>query len=360
MAGQNKSHPAGRAPWWRRAAKRYALDAMGAMGMGLLATMVIGVIVEQLGKIPGLSALADFAKVAQSKPVIGAGVGVAVAWSLKAAPFAMFTSAAVGALGYDQGGPLGCYLVAVVGAELGTWLAGKTRFDILLVPGVTLVTGGLVSLLAGPGISYMMEALTRLIDTATRMQPVPMGILVSVIVGLALTGPISSAALCAVLFTPPSGGDLGWGLQLAAGAATVGCCAQMVGFAVTSFPENGMSGLIAQGLGTAKIQFPNVLRRPAILIPPTLTAAILGPLATTVLVVRNAGATAGMGTSGMIGLLSAWARMADSEQPALLVAKLALMGVVLPAALAWGIAGILRRWGWIQPGDMTLRFDQKR
>ncbi|MCL2545262.1 MAG: PTS sugar transporter subunit IIC [Clostridia bacterium] len=344
---------AGRAPWWRRAAKRYGLDAMSAMALGLFSTLVIGVIMEQLGRIPGLGMLQDFAKVAKSEPVVGAGIGVAIAWGLKVVPLAIFTSAVVGALGYGNGvGPLGAYIAAVIGAELGNRIAGKTRLDIVLVPSVTLLSGGVVALLLGPSILGAMRALQSLISTATTLQPVPMGILVAVVVGLALTGPISSAALCAVVFK--FSGEPDPGLLLAAGAATVGCCAQMVGFAVASFPENGVSGLIAQGLGTSMVQIPNILRRPAILLPPTLAAAVLGPLATTVLVIHNAGVEAGMGTSGLVGLLGVWSHMSGTEPALGLLGKLALMCVALPAGLSLGFSIVLRRWGWIRPGDMTL------
>ncbi len=342
------------ASWWRRAGKRYGLDALSAMALGLFSTLIIGLILEQFSKIPGLDALSNIARTAQSKPVVGAGIGVAVAWGLKVKPLVMFSSAVTGALGYDLGGPLGCYVVAILGAECGQWMVGKTRVDIVVVPAVTVLAGGAVALLVGPWIVALMNALMQLIDTATRLQPVPMGILVSVIVGLALTAPISSAALCAMLFTAAQGTELGFGLQLAAGAATAGCCAQMVGFAVTSFSENGVGGLISQGLGTSMLQVPNILRRPAILIPPTLASAITGPLATTVLALRNTGAAAGMGTSGLVGLLGAWATMSGSEPIGLLLSKLALLGVILPAALSWGFAAILRRIGWIRPGDMTL------
>ncbi len=342
------------ASWWRRAAKRYGLDALSAMGLGLFSTLIIGLVIEQIGKLTGLTVLMDIAKVAQSKPVVGAGIGVAVAWGLKVSPLAMFTSAVVGALGYDQGGPLGCYLVAVIGAELGNWLTGKTRVDIVVVPAVTLIAGGLVALLVGPAIKQLMLALAGVIDTATRLQPIPMGILVSVIVGLVLTAPISSAALCAMLFTPEAGVPLGLGLQLAAGAATAGCCAQMVGFAVTSFRENGVGGLISQGLGTSMLQVPNILRHPAILLPPTLASAITGPLATTVLVLHNSGAAAGMGTSGLVGPLGAWAAMSGTEPALWLLCKILLLCVVFPAALSWAFGLLLRRMGWIRPGDMTL------
>ncbi len=339
---------------WVRAGKRYGLDALSAMALGLFSTLIIGLILEQLGKIPGLTMLTDFAKVAMSGPVVGAGIGVAVAWGLKVKPLAMFSSAVVGALGYAQGGPLGCYLAAVVGAELGNLIAGKTKLDIVLVPTITIVAGGVTALIVGPVVQALMGALMQFIDTATRMQPIPMGILVAVVVGLVLTAPISSAALCAMIFTAAQGQELGLGLQLAAGAATAGCCAQMVGFAVASFPENGVSGLISQGLGTSMLQVPNILRHPAILIPPTLAAAITGPLATTLFDMRNAGAAAGMGTSGLVGQLGTWAAMSATTPAWLLIGKIAVLHIALPALLSLLFALLLRRIGWIKPGDMRL------
>ena len=237
-----------KASWMARLCRRYFLDALSAMALGLFSTLIIGTILNQIGTyVPGLSRLCEFAAIAQSGPVVGAAIGVSIAWGMKVAPLAMFTSAVSGAIGYAYGAPLGCYVASVAGAEAGNLIAGKTKLDIILVPTATIFAGGFVAVAAGPGVTAIMSALRDFIDMATTLQPIPMGILVSVVVGLALTAPISSAALCAMIFTAPEGGELGLGLQLAAGAATVGCCCQLVGFAVASYRENGVGGLVAQG-----------------------------------------------------------------------------------------------------------------
>lgn len=340
----------------KRAYRRYLLDAMGAMGMGLFASLVIGLILSQLSKIPGLSILADYsAMVAASSPIVGATVGVAIASAFKVSTLAMLSAAGAGALGYSLagGGPVGAYFSAVVGAELGNLVTGKTKVDIIVVPVVTLVSGGLMASWLSPGINHVIGALQRFIEMATTFQPVPAGLVIAMVFGLVLTGPISSAALAAMVFTVPEGQVAGQGLLLAAGAATVGCCCHMVGFAVTSFRENGIGGLIAQGLGTSKIQMGNAFRRPIILIPPTLASMILGPLSTTVFRMKNVSASAGMGTSGLVGQFGTWAQMAG-EPPALLIAKILLMHVILPAALSLAIAEFMRRKDWIRPGDMKL------
>ena len=334
--------------------KRYGLDALSAMALGLFSTLIIGTILDQLGQyVPGLSGLSSFAATAKSNPVVGGAIGVAVAWGMKVAPLAMFTSAVSGAIGYELGAPLGCFIAAVLGAEAGNFVAGKTKLDIILVPSATIVVGGLAAVLCAPAVNGLMNLLRGFIDTATRMQPVPMGIIVSVVVGLALTAPISSAALCAMIFVAPEGEALGLGLQLAAGAATVGCCAQMVGFAVTSFRENGVGGLIAQGLGTSMLQVPNILRHPLILVPPTLASAILGPLATTLFDMRNAGVFAGMGTAGLVGQIGTFQSMAGAGAGVVLVKVLALH-IALPALLSLLICAAMRRAGLIHDGDMKL------
>jgi uncharacterized membrane protein len=196
--------------------------------------------------------------------------------------------------------------------------------------------------------------LRNFIDTATLLQPIPMGIIVSVVVGLVLTAPISSAALCAMIFTVPGGGELGLGLQLAAGAATVGCCAQMVGFAVSSYRENGVGGLVAQGIGTSMLQVPNILLHPLILVPPTLASAILGPLATTIFDMRNSGVFAGMGTSGLVGQIGTWRAMAALQGPFIVLIKILALHIFLPAVLSILISEFMRKLGWIKQGDMKL------
>ena len=282
---------------------------------------------------------------------MGAAIGVAIGFGLKVVPLAIFSCAAAGAFGYQLSGPIGAYLAAVVGAELGNLVAGKTKVDIIVVPTVVIVAGGLVTDLTASAINAGIAALQRFLEAATTLQPIPMGIIVSVVFGLALTAPISSAALAAMIFTVPEGGQMGLGLQLAAGAATVGCCAQMVGFAVSSYRENGVSGLIAQGLGTSMLQVGNILKAPAILIPPTLASAILGPFATTIFQMKNAASAAGMGTSGLVGQFGTWAAMAGESG---VLFKIILLHFVLPAALSLLFSELMRKWGMIKKDDMKL------
>ena len=334
--------------------KRYLLDAMSAMALGLFSSLIIGLILTQLSKIPGLQFLATFSSVlGASSPVVGAAIGVAIAYGLKSVPLAMFSSAATGALGYQMGGPVAAYCAAVVGAELGTLVSGKTKVDIIAVPIVSIVSGGLIAVWFSPGILNATAALQRFLEMATTLQPIPMGIVISVIFGLVLTAPISSAALAAMIFTVPEGQLMGPGLLLAAGAATVGCCCHMVGFAVSSYRENKVAGLVAQGLGTSMLQVGNILVHPAILIPPTLASAILGPLATTIFQMKNATASAGMGTSGLVGQLGTWAVMSPEGAAGVLV-KILLLQILLPAALSLAISEFMRKKNWIHFGDMKL------
>lgn len=338
--------------WLKKAYKRYIIDALSAMGMGLFASLIIGLILSQLSQISFLSFLAPYAAVVgASSPVVGAAIGVAIGYGLKVVPLAIFSCAAAGAFGYQMSGPIGAYLAAVVGAELGGLVAGKTKIDIIVVPTVVIVTGGIITSFTASAITAGIAALQRFLESATTMQPIPMGLIVSVVFGLALTAPISSAALAAMIFTAPDGSAIGPGLQLAAGAATVGCCCQMVGFAVSSYRENGFSGLIAQGLGTSMLQVGNILRSPAILVPPTLASAILGPLATTIFQMKNAGSAAGMGTSGLVGQFGTWAAMAGENG---VLVKMIVLHIVLPALLSLLISEVMRKKNWIKFGAMKL------
>ena len=339
----------------KRLYRRYLLDAMSAMALGLFSSLIIGLIISQISAIPGLAFLAPFGNiVSASSPVVGAAIGVAIAYGLKVAPLAMFSSAATGALGYQLGGPVGSYFAAVVGAELGNLAAGKTKVDIIVVPVVTIVTGCLVGTWLAPGINAAVRALQGFLEMATTLQPIPMGVIGSVVFGLALTAPISSAALAAMIFTVAEGEVMGEGLLLAAGAATVGCCCQMVGFAVSSYRENGVAGLIAQGLGTSMLQVGNIMAHPAILVPPTLASAIIGPLSTTILPMKNISASAGMGTSGLVGQFGTWAAM-SGEGAALVLIKMQVLHIVLPAVLSLLISEFMRKRGWIKSGDMALK-----
>ncbi|MBP8036818.1 MAG: PTS sugar transporter subunit IIC, partial [Negativicutes bacterium] len=249
---------------------RYGIEALGAMALGLFSSLIVGLILKVIGDKTGIKLLTDYGL--QAMAMMGPAIGVAVAFGLKAPPLVLFASTITGMAGAKLGGPAGCFVAAVIGAEFGKLVSKETKVDIIITPMVTIITGVATGVFIGPTINTMMVALGALIMKATELQPIPMGILVSVLMGLILTAPISSAAVAMML-------KLG---GLAAGAATVGCAAQMVGFAVASYRENGWGGLVSQGLGTSMLQVPNIVRNPRILIPPTLAGAILGPIATTI------------------------------------------------------------------------------
>ena len=329
-----------------RLAKRWFIDAFSSMALGLFASLIIGLIIEQLGKIPlpGFHYLTEYAKYA--KEITGAAIGVAIAYGLKASALTVFSSAAVGAFAYSIGGPFGAYVAALVGAELGNLLAGRTKFDIVLVPLATIIPGGVIASLTGPYIAIAMEAIGTFINETTALNPVPMGIIVSVVMGMCLTAPISSAAIAISL-----------GLSgVAGGAACVGCCANMVGFAVASFRENRWSGLVSQGLGTSMLQVGNIVRRPQIWLPAILTSAVLGPISSAVLKMTTLPGGAGMGTSGLVGQFLTYSSMtADGSSPLYTILCIVFMHFVLPAVLSLGISEGMRKLGWIKHGDMALK-----
>ncbi len=243
------------------------------------------------------------------------------------------------------GEPLGAFIAAYVGITFGKLVAGKTKVDLIVTPAVVIFTGGIVGVLIGPPISSMMTALGQIINFSTQQQPVIMGILVSVIMGMILTLPISSAALGVIL-----------GLSgVAAGAATIGCCCQMVGFAVASYRENKVGGLVAQGIGTSMLQVPNIVRHPLIWIPPIISSAILGPIAISPLfnMINNATGS-GMGTSGLVGQIMTFQTMATIEGAGIVIAKMLLLHVALPALITFIVSEIMRKKGLIKEGDMKL------
>lgn len=329
----------------KKYAKRYFVDGMSAMALGLFSSLIIGLIISQISKLPFLGFLGNFSEVlSASSPVIGGAIGAAIAWGLKAAPLVIFSSVATGAFGYSVGGPVGAFIAATVGEEIGRLVSGKTKVDIVVSPIVTIVSGGIAGMFAGPAIQALMSGLGSVINNATNMAPLPMGILISVIVGLALTAPISSAALCIML-------DLS---GLAAGAAAVGCCTQMIGFAVASFKENHWGGLISQGLGTSMLQFGNIMRKPAIWLAPTLASAVLGPISTCVFKMTNTASGAGMGTSGLVGQFGAISAMAGTTGFWVTLLQIALMHFILPAVITLIFDFIFRKIGWVKDGDMKL------
>ena len=326
--------------------KRYFIDAMSAMALGLFSSLIIGLVISQIAKIPMLGFLEPLTEVLGAKsPVVGAAIGAAVSWGLKPkAPLVIFSCAGAGAIGYAAGGPVGAYIAAIVGNEAGSFCCGKTGVDIIVAPLTTIIPGGLVGMFVGGYVNEFMTFLGSLINSATELSPLPMGIAVSVIVGCALTAPISSAALCIML-------DLN---GLAAGAATVGCCTQMIGFAVAGYRDTKIDGLISVGIGTSMLQFGNIMRKPQIWIAPTLASAILGPVSTCIFKMTNTAAGAGMGTSGLVGQFGTIAAMAGTVSPLQLFLEIALLHFILPALLTLAIDKILYSKGWVKDGDMAL------
>lgn len=325
--------------------QRYFIDAMSAMALGLFSSLIIGLVISQLAKLPGLGILQVTSEVlGASSPVVGGAIGAAIAWGLKSKPLVIFSCVACGAIGYTAGGPVGAYVAAVAGSEIGSLVAGKTGVDIAVTPIVTIVSGGLIGFWAGGYVQSFMQFLGSVIQTATDMAPLPMGIIVAVVVGMALTAPISSAALCIMM-------DLS---GLAAGAAAVGCCAQMVGFAVVGFRENGWGGLISVGLGTSMLQFSNIMRRPQLWIAPTLAGAVLGPVSTCILKMTNTPAGAGMGTCGLVGQFGALAAMGDTVSTPALLLQIALMHFILPGMLTFAFHMVLTKAGWVHSGDLRI------
>ena len=350
-------------------AKRYFIDAMGAMAQGLFCTLLVGTILNTIGQqfhIGFLNAVivtigkgdgaVNYTIGGLCSAMVGPGMAVAIARALNAPPLVLFSLIPVGfATNYmgDAGGPLAVLFVAIVTAELGKAVSKETKIDILVTPIVTVLVGvGFAALIAAP-VGTAASAVGQAIMWATELQPFFMGIIVSVVIGVALTLPISSAAICAAL-----------GLTgLAGGAAVAGCCAQMVGFAVMSFRENRWGGLAAQGLGTSMLQMGNIVRNPRIWIPPTLAAAITGPVATCLfrLEMNGAPVSSGMGTCGLvgqIGVYTGWVNDVASGAKAAVTGMdwlgLVLISFVLPAVLTWLIAIPLRKWGWIKDGDLKL------
>ncbi|MBR5245234.1 MAG: PTS sugar transporter subunit IIC [Clostridia bacterium] len=337
-------------------AKRYGIDALGAMAHGLFCSLLIGTIFKTLGAQLGIQMFTDIGTLASA--VAGPAMAVAIGYALQAPPMVLYSLAAVGwatnSLG-GAGGPLAVLIIAIIAAEFGKAVSKETKVDILVTPAVTVFVGiGLAMVIAAP-IGVAANAFGQFIKNTTVLQPFFMGIVVSVLVGIALTLPISSAAICAA-FTLTG---------LAGGAAVAGCCAQMVGFAVMSFRENRWGGLVSQGLGTSMLQMPNIVRNPRIWIPPTLTSAITGPIATCIFKLQMndpaGGVNAGMGTCGMCGPIGVWtgwvndvATGAKSAITSMDWIGMLLICIVLPAVLTWIFGLFFRKIGWIKEGDLKL------
>ena len=336
-------------------AKRYGIDAMGAMAQGLFASLLIGTIIKTLGQQLNVQFLIDAGNFAQQ--VAGPAMAVSIGAALSAPQLVLYSLIAVGMAANKlggAGGPLAVYFITIVASECGKIVSKETKVDILVTPAVTILVGIGLSVLCAPAIGAAASSVGDFIKWATNLQPLLMGILVSVVVGMALTLPISSAAICAALSLT----------GLAGGAAVAGCCAQMVGFAVMSFRENGVGGLVSQGLGTSMLQMPNIIRNPRTWIPPTLASAITGPIATCLfhLEMNGPAVSSGMGTCGLvgqIGVYTGWLNdIAAGTKAAILPMDwvgLILICFVLPAVLTLLFAFFLRKWGWIKDGDLKLQ-----
>ncbi|MCI8893127.1 MAG: PTS sugar transporter subunit IIC [Lachnospiraceae bacterium] len=335
-------------------AKRYGIDALGAMAQGLFASLLIGTIISTIGEQAGVQILVDIGTFA--KGATGYAMAVAIGHALKCPPLVLFSLAAVGGAANSlggAGGPLAVLVITILAAECGKAVSKETKIDILVTPFVTILVGSLLSIGLAPYIGAAASAVGNAIMWATELQPFLMGILVSVMVGIALTLPISSAAICAAL-----------GLTgLAGGAAVAGCCAQMVGFAVMSFRENRWGGLFAQGIGTSMLQMGNIVKNPRIWIPAIVTSAITGPIATCVFQMNMNGAAvaSGMGTCGLvgqIGVYTGWMSDIAAGSKAAVTAfdwiGLILICFLLPGVICWALGALLRRLGWIRENDLKL------
>ena len=334
------------------------IDGLSGMALGLFSTLIIGTILKQIGDLMGGTYgayLSTFAVIAQR--LTGAGIGIGVAYKFRESTYVLLSAAAAGMIGAyasnliagtllsDTGALVLAGPGAYVGITVGRLVAGKTKLDLLITPAVTILSGGTVGILVGPGVSRFMTWLGNLVNWGTEQQPVLMGIIVSVVMGMVLTLPISSAALGIIL-----------GLNgVAAGAATIGCCCQMIGFAVTSFKDNGVGGLFAQGVGTSMLQIPNIMRRPLIWLPPTLASAILGPIAIIgPFHMTNNATGSGMGTSGLVGQIMTYQTMTATEEPVLVILKIIVFHFLLPGLLSYVIYRGMRNMGYIKDGQMKL------
>ena len=346
------------------------IDGLGGMALGLFATLIVGTIIQQVGNLVGDNINADAGTVIfligkLAAAVTCAGIGVGVAYKYKASPLVVASAAVCGMIGgyaskmiagtiitetgvimlAGPGEPLGAFIAAVVGIEVGYLVSGRTKVDILVTPITTIVSGAVAGLIVGPPITSFMTWLGSIIMFAMEQQPFIMGILVSVLMGMILTLPISSAALGVIL-------NLN---GITAGAAAVGCCCQMVGFAVASYRENRGGGLIAQGIGTSMLQIPNIVKKPIIWLPAIISSAILGPVSSVVLKMTNNATGSGMGSSGFVGQIMAWQTMTQTMNGTVALVQIIIMHFVLPAILTLAISEFMRKKGWIKPGDMLLR-----
>lgn len=332
-------------------ARDYFITALSYMALGLFSSLIIGLIIKTAGEqifyniSPDLAeSLIEMGTFAMDTKVMGGAIGVAIAYGLKAPPLVLFSALFAGAFGAELGGPAGSYVTALLAIEFGKILYGMTRVDIIIAPLVTISVGFFVGTFIGPPIQKMMVWFGEMINWSTAQHPFVMGILVAVLMGWALTAPISSAAIAIMLSLD----------GLAAGAATIGCAAQMIGFATISYRENGFGGFLAQGIGTSMLQVPNIVKNPLIIIPPTVAGAVLAPFATVWLKMTSNMAGAGMGTSGFVGQIMTFETMGFTMG---VFWSVLILHLVAPAIISLMVAEWFRAKGWIKTGDMKISYD---
>lgn len=332
--------------------KRYGIDALSAMAQGLFASLLIGTIISTIGEQLNLSSLIEIGSYAKS--VTGSAMAVAIGYALKAPPLVLFSLLTVGYatnILAGAGGPFAVLIISIIVTEIGKMISKETKVDIIVTPATTIITGVFLAMVTAPTIGGIASSLGFAIMWATEFQPFVMGILVSVIVGISLTLPISSAAICA-----------GLGLTgITGGAALAGCCAQMVGFAVMSFKENKFGGLLSQGIGTSMLQMPNIIKNPLIWLPPIITSAITGPIATCIfkLEMNGASVASGMGTCGLVGQIGVITGWVDNDYVATFFDWVGLISIsfILPGVITYLISILFRKKGWIMENDLKLDYD---
>ena len=333
------------------------IDGMSGMAIGLFATLIIGTIIENIGKLFSgdfgnyIKIIGQFAKF-----MMGAGIALGMGYRLKKTPLVAVSAGVVGMLASfvtkvgtgisytSVGEPFGAFIASFVALEVGSLVSGKTEVDIIVTPLVSIFSGALIAFLLGTPIAEMMEFLRGIILVSGEQQPFLMGVLVAVLMGVFLTLPISSAAIGFAL-----------GLDgIVAGAAVVGCCTQMVGYAVLSFRDNKWGGLVAQGLGTSMLQMPNLIKKPILWLPPVIVSAVLGPISSCALKMTSTAVGSGMGTAGLVGVIETFVSMTATQEWWLVLLQIIGLDILAPAVLCLLIGEIMRKVGWLKDGDLKL------
>ncbi|MBP1968489.1 putative membrane protein [Virgibacillus natechei] len=325
--------------------REYSITALSYMALGLFSSLIIGLIIKTIGEqVAFLDFFVEMGEFAMDTKIMGAAIGVAIAYGLKAPPLVLFSTIFAGAFGAELGGPAGSYVSALFATELGKLVYKETRVDIIITPFVTILVGFATGTFIGPPIDSFMVGFGEVINWSTAQQPFIMGILVAVLMGWALTAPISALAIAMMLSLD----------GLAAGAATIGCAAQMMGFATSSYRDNGFGGFLAQGIGTSMLQVANIIKKPIIILPPTIAGIVLAPFATVWLGLTNNASGAGMGTSGLVGQIMTFESMGFSMN---IFWSILILHIIAPAIISLGISEWFRVKGWIKPGDMKITYE---